>query len=351
MSATAMSATPLSAGRLETRDASRRAHELGLLSRGFVPLTAQDAPYTHFDTLLPGCRVTEVVTDRTHGRIVWSHPGRSGLDPRAVGPLSLVRVADGAGRHPLDPAMKLDEAARWLLDGAVEEWLIRPRHRIVVRYDDVTCVYEVDGRVGRCCTHPVQDWLLQQVAEALGDRSFAACRPRRWTEPHCRVWGRAPDSSHDRTGFARCALAGTQRLGRRYVEGHRGAEAWKLARAGRRTLAAVPDRLELPEVPPAWDERRGMPGFVRWKIACHRPDTVLARCALCGARDDREVCRTCQGEGRTTLLPREWREYESFTEVHPSYRTGEALPAVTCGDANCRTSLALPAAGAEGMQQ
>ncbi len=97
----------MSSARLQAPGAVRHQHELALRAQGFVSLTAHDAPYTHFDTLLPSCRIEQVVPDREHGRIVWSHPGRSGLDPRAAAPLALIRVVDGIGRDALDPPMTL----------------------------------------------------------------------------------------------------------------------------------------------------------------------------------------------------------------------------------------------------
>jgi len=109
-------------------------------------------------------------------------------------------------------------------------WLLRSRHRILVRYDGVTCVYEGDGRVGRCQTHPMSDPLLQPVADALGDRSFDSCRPRRWSESHCVVWGKDSEREHDLGGVARCALAATQRLGRAYGNGLTGSAAWDVPR-------------------------------------------------------------------------------------------------------------------------
>jgi len=102
----------MSSARLQAPDAVRHQHELALRAQEFVPLTVHDAPYMHFDMLWPPCRIEQVVPDRGHGRIVWSHPGRSGLDPRAVAPLALIRVADGIVRDPLDPPMTLDEAVR-----------------------------------------------------------------------------------------------------------------------------------------------------------------------------------------------------------------------------------------------
>src|SRR4051794_11213057 len=92
-------------GRLKTADAERLDHELALRRLAYVPLTAYAAPYPRFSRLLPACRVDQVVTDVEHGRLIWSHPGRSGLDPRAVAPLAIVRVGDGLGPDPLDPPL------------------------------------------------------------------------------------------------------------------------------------------------------------------------------------------------------------------------------------------------------
>ena len=95
---------------------ARLEHELDLRQRGYVPLTSYDAPFSTYDQLLPQCQVHQTVPDvPPHGRLVWSHPGPSGLDPRAVAPLALVRVADGLGEDPVDPPLDLGQVARWLL--------------------------------------------------------------------------------------------------------------------------------------------------------------------------------------------------------------------------------------------
>jgi len=127
-----------------------------------------------------------------------------------------------------------------------------------VRYDGVSCVYEVNARAGRCQTHPLPDPLLQRVADALGDRSLDHCRPHTWTEPHCVLWEKDPERERDLGAAARCALAATQRLGRAYREGLAGSAAWDVARGRSRGSRAA----DLPPVP-GISKDRGVPGFSR----------------------------------------------------------------------------------------
>lgn len=88
---------------LDANDHRRYHHELDLRDRGFVPLVAFDAVTRHLHKTLPRCRIRQVVPNKQpHGRILWSHAGPSGIDPRALAPLALVRVADGLGPAPLD---------------------------------------------------------------------------------------------------------------------------------------------------------------------------------------------------------------------------------------------------------
>lgn len=378
-----MMATP---GRLETSQDARLDHEVALRRRGYVPMTAYDAPYPRFDTLLPACRVDQVVAGEQHGRLVWSHPGASGLDPRAAVPLAIVRVADGLGPDPLDPPVDLATAARELLDGDVGAWLMRSRHRVLAHAGDVACLYEVDVDRCRCFTHPVADPLLQQAADALGDVTYARCRPRRWRHPVCTQWGMPADKPHDLAELVRCALEATFRLGGWLRRGVSGATAWGLTRYGvtveqlqqwqaagfstddvprwwelggpealseRRDAGESPYRpLALPPAPEP-DPSRGLGGFARWKISCHQPQRYLrmVACELCGVRDDASPCRTCSAEGRTVRFESEWAEHVELAGLGPAYASGGAETPVACADTNCRTSLALSAAGVEEMQQ
>ena len=91
---------------------AERAHwELERRAEGLVPVTSYDAAMPHLRTLLPECRRVEDVEGKDHGLLIWSHPGQSGLDPRATAPLALVRIADGIGAG-LEAPMTLPEALR-----------------------------------------------------------------------------------------------------------------------------------------------------------------------------------------------------------------------------------------------
>jgi hypothetical protein len=375
--------------RIETTHDGRLDHEVDLRWRGCVPLTAYDAPYPRFDGLLPACRVEQVVSDVDHGRLVWSHPGRSGVDPRAVAPLAIVRVADGLGPDPLDPPVGLAAAARELLTGDVEGWLRRPRHRALVLGRDVACLYEVDRDAGRCRTHSVDDLPLQRVADALGDPSYAHCRGRTWRRDRaCTQWGAPflPNGPHNLAGLVGCALQATLRLGGWLRRGVSGTTAWDLARHGvtvdqlaewhaagfsteevalwwglgrpvplarRRDAGESPHHpLELPPEAPA-DGKRGVTAFVAWKMSCHTPDRyhALVRCSLCRAKDTESPCRTCRAEQRTVAFELEWSDHAQLAALGSAFAPGRDESPVACGHSNCRTSLATSAAAIEGTQQ
>ena len=159
---------------LSVLDPPRLERELDLRRRGYVPLSRPDALFPAFTGLVPRCRVRQDLPPG-YSRLLWCHPGRSGVDPRAVAPLALLRVADGLGDDPLDPPLDLVGAARWLLDGDVLPWLLRPAHRLLVGHEGDRCRVERDARTTLCFVHVVGDELLQQVAAALGDRSFRGC--------------------------------------------------------------------------------------------------------------------------------------------------------------------------------
>jgi hypothetical protein len=374
---------PVATTILETPQRNRLFDEVALHQAGFVPITAYDAPYSRFDETLPSCHVQQVVPGTVHGRVVWSHPGRSGLDPRAVAPLALVRVADGIGGEPLDPPMTLADAVRWLLDGDLDGWLARPRHRVLVGRDHSTCLYELDHRSGRCLSHPLIDPPLQEIAEVFGDVSYADCCARSGNDSECTTWG--PQPVHGADDRARCALAVVHRLGLWHVEGVRGCAAWDLARQGvdvgdlapwhdagfttaevglwwavggpRRCARLRSDgrwpyrHLLLPPVPgPPDHSGRGLHWYAQFQLARRGRSGELRRCRICHARDHQSPCRTCVQEGRTTRSGDEWPDYLVYAGLHTAFVPVDPRPTVACGAQDCRTPLSLSVA-AEGAAQ
>lgn len=335
------------------------AAELDLRRRGFVPMTSYDATSPSLVRALPACRVRQRVDREEHGRVVWSHPGRSGLDPRAVGPLSLVRVADGLGPRPLDASMTLGQALRWLLDGDVEQWLLRPQHRARL----VPCRYDsVEG----CLTHPVTDPLAQEVAEALGDSSVLGCTAR--STPTTDRWAGAPPKDAHLGRLAMRALGVTLRLADWYRDGVRGADAWELARHGvlqccldewpgglsrvevvrwcaqerprtitrQRDQATVVDLpLVLPPPPPSGTKDRGMNGYQAWGMSRHGQGHRILTCPTCGAKDLEQPCRTCRAAGPPAKVDREWSSFAGFAKLHEAYSAVDPGRAVACGHGTC----------------
>lgn len=145
---------------LSVLDDPRLERELDLRRCSYVPITRLDALLPAYKSLVPRCRVRQELRPG-YSRLLWSHPGRSGLDPRAVAPLALLRVADGLCDDPLDPPLDLVGAARWLLDGDVLPWLLRPAHRLLVGHEGDRCLVERDSRTTLCLSHVVGDELLQ----------------------------------------------------------------------------------------------------------------------------------------------------------------------------------------------
>lgn len=357
---------------LDANDRRRYEHELDLRDRGFVPLVAFDAITRHLHKTLPACQVRQVVPNKQpHGRIVWSHPGPSGVDPRALAPLALTRVADGLGPAPLDDPLTLGQAVRWLLTEDVERWLARPRHRALVG----PCVLQ-SGRRWTCLVHPVLDPLLQDAADALGDRSMSSCRLRgTGIEP----WSRARTQAYDPADLAASALDATRRLSRWHAEGARGGDAWELslnnfapedlprwhdagfstaeaaAWSGRESLTQsvrwrgmdvasyAPLSLPLAPVEGLPEKERGLHWYAQWQLSKRGRGGELVRCGVCGASDYNAPCRTCRDEGRAGLLNVEWGSYSGMSSVHRAYAKDDTGRVIPCGAENCQGSLALSA--------
>jgi hypothetical protein len=375
--------------RLDQPNGTRLKHELALRQRGFVPLTSYDACLPLLDNVLPSCQIRQVVPDADpHGRIIWSHPGPSGIDPRAVAALAIVRVADSLGDVPLDPPMTLPGAVRWLFIGDTEAWLQRARHRIFVRAEERACLYEAGGPdAGTCLMHPVARPDLQRVAEILGDTSYALCHRVSSSAYPGRSWAAlAERPGYDPSELSHVALGMVGRLAAWHAAGVRGRAAWDFTRhnvspsklaiwhaggfttdeasawcaigrpkncrslrgRGGQPHGVVP----LPPFPRSpQSSSRGMHWYGQFGMARQGTPPTLLVCRFCGARDVQTPCRSCRRENRTTPVGREWGAYAPFEKVHPAYAEGDPGPAAECGDENCRTSLAPSAAASEGMQQ
>ena len=354
---------------------TRLEHEVDLRRRGYVPVTAPGALFRAYEGLLPSCSVRQVLPEPRQSRLVWSHPGRSGIDPRAVAPLAIVRVADGLGPDPLEEALTLCQAATWLLDGDVTPWLVRPRHRLVLG----TCLLEREDHI-TCRTHPVADALLQQVATALGDRSLHCCRLGKGTAVTDYAWQGAVEDLPDLLWSASWVTA---RLGGWYRSGVTGATAWDLARHGSRAELAdewvragftleqaalwsgcghpqacadlrsrghQPIGLVAP-VPLPVVKARGLSGFDRWNYAKRK--WAFAPCPWCGASAPAgKRCRTCESTRRTTpLRSTDWALYQRLDELGPAYAPpGLTATRALCGAGECQTPLALSVVD-EGAQQ
>lgn len=356
---------------VEVAESQRRELELELRASGYVPIDHRDAVVPWQQRVLPDCSVEEQVEGVRHGRVVWAHPGPSGVDPRALAALALVRVADGMGLPALDSPMDVVEALVWLQTGHVEPWLIRTEHRVLVPSAEGACLVDHE----RCVTHLVPDQALQDVADAFGDESYAACAwtgadwPRRWTGP----------SEHVTQAELTCgALAVTRRLGTALREGLRGATAWDVARHGvtlenyaawlekdatPEQLSAwlahdqlftavlrptcVPPLIDLPDVPtPQRSADRGLHWYAQWKL--DRAETILT--CSCGGRDVRVPCRSCAVDGGHRRGVCDWSSY-ALIAVYPGLRRPARLPRVPCGVRSCRTSLATSAAESKGAGQ
>ena len=351
---------------LSQPDRVRVRYETDLRERGFVPLTSFDVSSPALHKALPSCAVRQVVPDQQpHGRVVWTHPGPSGLDPRAVGPLSLVRVADGLGPDPLDEPMTLGRAIRWLLTRDVTSWLTRRRHRTAFG----SCL--VDGPT--CLMHPLADPVSQQVADALGDRSLDPCQVSTPLLP----WSQGRTRPYEQAIVAASALHATWRLGDWCRAGVPGHAAWDLtvhdvpltelqrwhltgftteevalwSRSPIEKAARMRPRdldpyrpLELPPGGPPASKDRGLHWYAQWQLARHGRRAEIRICGCCGARDQQDPCRTCRAEGRGAPVDREWSSYSGFAAVHPAYADVEVGRRVRCGDRKCQTPLALSAA-------
>lgn len=356
--------------------ADRRDLELDLRRRGFVPLDHRDAIVRWQGRLLPACAVEVRVEGPPHGKVVWSHPGLSGLDPRALGALGLVRLADGAsGRH--EPPLDVPKVLRWLLDGDVTGWLTRRQHCVALPGTDGHCLVEYTGRTSRCLCHPVGDPEAEDVARVLGDRSHENCLrqpgplPRRWEGAP------APTEEYDAMELSRSALAVCLRLGVLVRAGFGGALAWDLARHGRSASSyrerrqqgfsdeaiatwltrddlyksvlregQAPPLLPLPPLarhqPGA---ERGLHWYARWKTSQRHQ---LVSC-VCGAQDFTNPCRSCRLDGRQRG-PGEWTSF-AFPSLGLDHRVPRGLKAVACGEPTCPTSLATSVASTEGAGQ
>lgn len=365
---------------IDPPEATRLDHELDLRRRGYVPVSSPDALFPAYKGLLPRCSVRQVLPQPGHSRLVWSHPGRSGIDPRAVAPLAVIRVADGLGSDPLDEPLALVAASTWLLDGDVLRWLLRPEHRVLVGASGTRCLLHRDGRTTRCLTHVVENELLQDVATALGDGSMASCRLGKGASVTDYVWKGAVEDLADLLWSALCV---TGRLAGWYRHGITGTAAWDLARHGVRaelldewvragfsvqqaaawcshgdpeTCARLRSSGQAPVVPfqpvplPVVDPKRGLSGFDRWQYSRRR--WPFGPCALCGASAPTgKRCRTCERQDRTTLLRRaDWAAYQQLEELGELYTPGHVGGPVACGATKCPTPLALSAVD-EGARQ
>ena len=367
---------------IDPPEATRLEHELDLRRRGYVPVSAPDALFPAYRAQLPACGVRQVLPAPRHSRLLWSHPGRSGLDPRAVAPLAVVRIADGWGSEPLDEPLTLAGATQWLLDGDITSWLVRRRHRLLLGRSGATCLLERDAGSSVCLTHAVPDELLQDVATALGDTTMSSCRRRTWGAGAGFRWNGArkgtsvPDLLWSAAGV-------TVRLAGWYAAGVTGATAWELARHGVRverlddwvragftleeaaqwcshgdpaTCAGLREAGRAPVGPvepvplPVVDATRGLNGYDRWNYA--KRGWSFAPCALCGASAPAgRRCRTCEGEGRTTpLRRRDWSAYQQLEELGEPYAVRSSVRRVRCGARTCQTPLAVSAVD-EGARQ
>lgn len=364
---------------LDAPEATRLERELDLRRRGYVPISSPDALFPAYKRQLPRCCTRQVVPGEQHSRLVWSHRGRSGIDPRAVAPLAIVRVADGVGPDPLDPPLDLLQVTQWLLDGDVEEWLLRPLHRLLL---GSSCLLERESRTLRCLSHPVADPVLQDVATALGDPTMRSCGRRSGTRAASHRWrGALVDGPSSDLLWS--AFGTVSRLARWYGAGVTGTTAWELARHGVRpeTFDAwkhagfTPDEAarwcdrgdaeacarlrdagrspELPVVPvplPPAPKDRGLSGYDRWNFA--KRGWTFAPCALCGASAPTgRRCRTCERQNRTTpLRGADWSAYQLLEELGGLYAPPGAAVPVACGEPKCQTLLSQSVLD-EGAQQ
>lgn len=367
---------------IDPPEATRLEYEVDLRQRGYVPVNLRDAPFPAYGRQLPGCAVRQVLPIPRHSRLLWSHPGRSGLDPRAVAPLAIVRVADGMGPDPLDERLTLTAAAKWLLDGDITPWLTRRRHRLLLGGPEGTCLLERAGGSSVCATHHVADPLLQEVATALGDTSMKGCRSGVWGRRPAIRW-EGPSDATPVTDLVWSAFGATRRLAGWYAAGVTGTPAWELARHGVRSelffeWAGVGFSVEQaaqwcsrgdaevcaglraagrsPIVPvepvplPLVDAKRGLSGFDRWNYA--KRGWSFSPCPFCGASAPAgKRCRTCEAQDRSTPLRRtDWSGYQQLQELGAAYTVRRIAGAVPCGASKCQTPLALSAVD-EGAQQ
>jgi len=219
--------------RLDVPDRSRLEHEIDLRQRGYVPsprTTPRSPPTTSCCRSAGSSRSSP--TSPLHGRLVWSHPGPSGLDPRAVAPLALVRVADGWGDDRLDPPMDLVQACRWLLNADVAPWLQRRRHRVVLGYATAGCLVEQDEAGLRCLPHPGWAQQLQKIADCLGDVTGTTCWFREAGSVPRTAWCGAVAGRDRFGGRSLRALGATSGLARWSGLRVDGSLAWELARSG-----------------------------------------------------------------------------------------------------------------------
>lgn len=320
---------------LHTPQQGRTAVERGLRAKGFVPVTAVEAPFSAYDRLLPACAVQqEIPTAVRHGRLVWSHPGASGLDPRAVGPLATVRVADGLGPEPLDSPMTLGEAARWLLSEDVSGWLTRTKHRTPISIGGNPCLWEGDV----CATHPDWDAGLFEASQALGDIT-PPCSVYVWPKTPTSGWPGIPDdvTSTSLPDIGYQALQVTKALGQLAREGVSGAVAWE-AVSGR----ATPVRRVTPP-PPATrpnHHERGMHWYAQFSLAKRGRQREVISCQFCGAKTSSQTCAYCEREGRTAPVGvEEWHSFLPLSVWDIAYAPADPGPAVACGLRTCPTSV------------
>lgn len=351
---------------------TRRTNEPARRRDGYVPLLPRDAVASWYADLLPECAVEVTVRGMQHGRLVWAHPGPSGLDPRAVAPLALVLMAD--------EGVDLVQAAQLLLTEDLNEWLARPTHRVYASRAGETCLVESAGRSRPgCVTHLVADRQAQRVAEALGDTSYATC-VLRFSEPSDPTWTGA-QRSRDRgmpPDLPQAALAVTHRYARWVARNYSGSLAWDLARhavslrslktwraAGfsdaeianylvvddlfkrplRHTTDPVLLDLSTPRV--AEPESRGLHWYAQWKMAGKQS---LVLCRLCGAKDHASPCRTCQQDGGPAGRVA-WNRYEPLLVNHPTAGGPRPVGPVPCGEPSCQTFLAASGPSPKGAQQ
>ena len=353
-------------------------NELDLRQRGYVPLTSYDAPFSTYDQLLPPCQVHQTVPDvPRHGRLVWSHAGSSGLDPRAVAPLVLVRVADGLGEDPLDPPLDLGQAARWLLTADINQWLTRPTHRVLAGHDERACLFELNGPDGRCLRHLEWDEQGERVARALGVKSGELCRAETWLlTPRAQWRGASPPPGHaDLATISKGALNVTRKLAGWHRLGITGSTAWELAQNGVSSLALLEWRkagftvedaaVWCRHAEPATSAEcrrdgvvpiarvrlapagvvpggRGLDWYAKWGRARHGLPHAVVTCQFCGAGGDQHPCHTCVAEGRTEPVPAdEWVSYKRFEALGKAYAAGDPGDPIACDDPKCLTPVSL----------